>query len=53
MLLIYVLISISFGQTVSLTLENDTFKYPGSDDDFTHGTGFEYVDNNFMHYKAG
>jgi len=41
----------------TLTLENDCFLPDKSlgrgDEDFTHGTGFEYVDNNFIHYKVG
>jgi len=23
------------------------------DNDYTHGTGFEFVDDSFMHYKLG
>lgn len=42
---------------LNLTLENDCFLPDKSlgrgDHDYTHGTGFEYVDNNFIHYKAG
>lgn len=46
-----ILINTVYGNMISLTLENDTFKMPSSDDDYTHGTTFEYVDDSFMHYK--
>lgn len=42
---------------MQLTLENDCFLPDKSlgkgDHDYTHGTGFEYIDNNFFHYKVG
>ena len=47
----------SYASQFNLTLENDCFLPDKSlgkgDHDYTHGTGFEYVDNNFIHYKAG
>lgn len=45
-----------FASQFTATLENDCFMPDKSlgkgDHDYTHGTGFEYVDNNFIHYKA-
>ena len=47
----------SFGSQLNLIFENDCFLPDKSlgkgDHDYTHGTGFEYIDNNFIHYKAG
>lgn len=36
----------------SATIENDALMKAG-DNDYTHGTGFEFVDDSFMHYKLG
>lgn len=37
----------------NVSIENDALKVPSSDDDYTHGTGFEYVTDSFMHFKLG
>ena len=44
-----------FASQISLTLENDTFAIGRGkgDHDYTHGTGIEFVDNSFWHYKIG
>ena len=46
---------ISFASQVSLLLENDVYlpdkSFGKGDHDYTNGTGFEYVDDSFMHYK--
>ena len=34
------------------TIENDALMKAG-DNDYTHGTGFEFIDDSFMHYKLG
>ena len=51
------LASVSFGAQFNLTLENDCFLPDKSlgkgDHDYTHGTGIEFVDDNFIHYKVG
>ena len=49
--------AITSASQLQLTFENDCFLPDKSlgkgDHDYTHGTGFEYIDNNFFHYKAG
>ena len=58
LLIIVASFSISlFASQVNLTLENDVFMPTKSlgkgDHDYTHGTGFEYISDNFLHYKLG
>lgn len=43
----------AFSSQFNVSIENDTLKVPSSDDDYTHGTGFEYVNDSFMHFKLG
>lgn len=44
--------SITYSSSVFITIENDALSKSG-DNDYTHGTGFEYITDNFMHYKVG
>lgn len=43
--------SASFGMGTYLTMENDTF-LTRADDDYTHGTKLEFVDNAGLHYMV-
>lgn len=38
--------SISFADSVKLTMENDTFSFPKSDENYTHGTEIAYMSDN-------
>ena len=47
----------AYGSALNMTLENDCFLPDKSlgkgDHDYTHGTGIEYVSDDFIHYKVG
>lgn len=42
----------SYGSQLNLTLENDALMKAG-DNDYTHGTGLEFIDDSYIHYKLG
>ena len=43
---------IAFSSQFNATIENDALGSFG-DNDYSHGTGFEFIDSNYVHYKLG